>query len=204
MSEPRVQSQAPIPPRQSEPRLPLDAIIEPNAVAVIGVTEKTGSVGRSVPWDLISSPFGRTVYPVNPKRPNVLGVVTPWTAIDGIRLVLRPIRPEDEPLRIAFHGTPSERSVSLRYFHAMTLSTSEIHSTWTELIGPCDDESAFRGNKAEISEHLHRPADRLWQDSSRVDPAYKRPSRRARLFPLFRGHLVNLPVGIGGIALTSG
>ncbi len=71
MSDPAVQSQRS---SQSEPRLPLDAIFEPNAVAVIGATEKTGSVGRSVLWNLISSPFGGTVYPVNPKRPNVLGI----------------------------------------------------------------------------------------------------------------------------------
>src|SRR5262245_53505108 len=58
----------------SEPRLPLDAIFEPTAVAVIGATEKTGSVGRSILWNLISSPFGGTVHPVNPKRSNVLGI----------------------------------------------------------------------------------------------------------------------------------
>ncbi|MGP0063666.1 MAG: GNAT family N-acetyltransferase [Isosphaeraceae bacterium] len=74
MSDPAIQSQRPIPRQQSEPRLPLDAIFEPNAVAVIGATEKTGSVGRSVLWNLISSPFGGTVYPVNTKRPNVLGI----------------------------------------------------------------------------------------------------------------------------------
>ena len=57
-----------------EQRLPLDAIFAPRAVAVIGATEKAGSVGRSILWNLIQSPFGGTVYPVNPKRPNVLGI----------------------------------------------------------------------------------------------------------------------------------
>ena len=74
MSDPTVWSQDPIPPRRTGPRLPLDAIFEPGAVAVIGATEKTGSVGRSVLWNLISSPFGGTVYPVNPNRPDVLGI----------------------------------------------------------------------------------------------------------------------------------
>ena len=59
---------------RSEQRLPLDAIFAPRAVAVIGATEKAGSVGRSILWNLISNPFGGTVYPVNPKRPNVLGI----------------------------------------------------------------------------------------------------------------------------------
>jgi acetyltransferase len=43
-------------------------------VAVIGATEKAGSVGRTVLWNLISSPFGGTVFPVNPKRENILGI----------------------------------------------------------------------------------------------------------------------------------
>jgi acetyltransferase len=58
----------------SHRRLPLDAIFSPRAVAVIGATEKDGSVGRAVLWNLISHPFGGTVYPVNPSRPNVLGI----------------------------------------------------------------------------------------------------------------------------------
>jgi acetyltransferase len=74
MSDPTIQSQGPIASQRAEPRLPLDAIFEPDSVAVIGATEKAGSVGRSVLWNLISSPFGGTVYPVNPKRPNVLGI----------------------------------------------------------------------------------------------------------------------------------
>ena len=55
-------------------RLPLDAIFAPRTVAVIGATEKQGSVGRAVLWNLISNPFGATVYPINSNRPNVLGI----------------------------------------------------------------------------------------------------------------------------------
>jgi acetyltransferase len=54
--------------------LPLDAIFKPKSVALIGATERTGSVGRMVLNNLVSSPFGGTIYPVNPKRDNVLGV----------------------------------------------------------------------------------------------------------------------------------
>jgi acetyltransferase len=56
------------------PRKPLDALFAPRSVAVIGATEKAGSVGRTVLWNLISNPFGGTVFPVNPNRPNVLGI----------------------------------------------------------------------------------------------------------------------------------
>jgi acetyltransferase len=55
-------------------RHPLDAIFAPRNVAVIGATETAGSVGRTVLWNLISTPFGGTVFPVNPKRPSVLGI----------------------------------------------------------------------------------------------------------------------------------
>ncbi len=52
----------------------LQPIFSPGTVAVIGATEKADSVGRTVIWNLISSPFGGTVYPVNPKRVNILGI----------------------------------------------------------------------------------------------------------------------------------
>jgi len=55
-------------------RQALDAIFAPKSVAVIGATETPGSVGRTIVWNLISSSFGGTVYPVNPKRPSVLGI----------------------------------------------------------------------------------------------------------------------------------
>jgi acetyltransferase len=83
-------------------RQALDAIFAPKSVAVIGATETQGSVGRTIVWNLISSSFGGTIYPVNPKRPSILGikaypslsavpevvdlivVVTPATSIPGI------------------------------------------------------------------------------------------------------------------------
>ena len=55
-------------------RHPLDALFVPKSVAVIGATEKPASVGRSVLYNLLTSPFGGTVYPVNPKHPSVLGI----------------------------------------------------------------------------------------------------------------------------------
>lgn len=53
---------------------PLDVFFAPKAVAVVGATENPGSVGRTILWNLITSPFGGSVYPVNPKRSNVLGI----------------------------------------------------------------------------------------------------------------------------------
>jgi acetyltransferase len=66
-------------------------------------------------------------------RPYPTRYVVPWTAKDGSELVLRPIRPEDEPLMVAFHGTLSERTIELRYFHAMKLSTRVAHQRLTRI-----------------------------------------------------------------------
>ena len=55
-------------------RQPLDAIFRPETVAVVGATERAGSVGRTIMWNLISNPFGGTVFPVNSRRKNVLGI----------------------------------------------------------------------------------------------------------------------------------
>ncbi|WP_321473048.1 bifunctional acetate--CoA ligase family protein/GNAT family N-acetyltransferase [uncultured Paludibaculum sp.] len=53
---------------------PLDPFFRPKNIAVIGATENPGSVGRTTLWNLISSPFGGAVFPVNPKRSSVLGI----------------------------------------------------------------------------------------------------------------------------------
>jgi acetyltransferase len=53
----------------------LDVFFRPRRVAVIGATETPGSVGRTIMTNLIANPFGGTVFPVNPKRPSVLGIL---------------------------------------------------------------------------------------------------------------------------------
>lgn len=52
----------------------LKAIFEPQSVAVIGATDRPGSVGRTVLWNLLTTSFGGTLYPVNSKRNSVLGI----------------------------------------------------------------------------------------------------------------------------------
>ncbi|MBD2437818.1 bifunctional acetate--CoA ligase family protein/GNAT family N-acetyltransferase [Nostoc sp. FACHB-110] len=59
---------------RSEKLNPLDALFAPKTVAVIGASETAGSVGRTLLWNLITNPFGGTVFPVNPKRHSVLGI----------------------------------------------------------------------------------------------------------------------------------
>ncbi len=52
----------------------LDPIFAPKSVAVIGATEREGSVGRTIIWNLMSNSFGGAIFPVNPKRASILGI----------------------------------------------------------------------------------------------------------------------------------
>ena len=76
---------------------PLDAIFAPHSVAVIGASDREGSVGRAVLWSLVSSPFGGTVYPVSEKRSNVLGIKAYATVQDV-----------PEPVDLAVIATPAD------------------------------------------------------------------------------------------------
>ncbi|MBX9257368.1 bifunctional acetate--CoA ligase family protein/GNAT family N-acetyltransferase [Desmonostoc muscorum CCALA 125] len=66
---------------------PLDAIFAPKSVAVIGASEKADSVGRTLLWNLISNPFGGTIFPVNLKRHSILGIKAYPTIFDVPELV---------------------------------------------------------------------------------------------------------------------
>ncbi|CBK21833.2 uncharacterized protein [Blastocystis hominis] len=52
----------------------LDAIFKPNNVALIGASERAGSVSRTILLNLLLTPFGGGVFPVNPTRSKVLGI----------------------------------------------------------------------------------------------------------------------------------
>src|SRR5579862_2489471 len=57
-------------------RQPLEVFFRPRNVAVIGATDRPGSAGRTVLSNLVGSPFGGRVFPVNPKRSTVLDIET--------------------------------------------------------------------------------------------------------------------------------
>ena len=52
---------------------------------------------------------------------------------DNTIAILRPIRPEDEPLMIEFHKTLSEQSVRFRYFSLLKLETRIAHERLTRI-----------------------------------------------------------------------
>lgn len=53
---------------------PLDAIFLPQSIAVIGAKDTPDSVGRTIFQNLIEGSYKGKVYPVNPKRKEVLGL----------------------------------------------------------------------------------------------------------------------------------
>jgi acetyltransferase len=70
-------------------------------------------------------------------RPAIRGYpaqyVSEWVARDGMRVTIRPIRPEDEPAMVKFHGTLSERAVYMRYFAMLQLGQRTAHERLTRM-----------------------------------------------------------------------
>ncbi|HXI69360.1 MAG TPA: bifunctional acetate--CoA ligase family protein/GNAT family N-acetyltransferase [Verrucomicrobiae bacterium] len=55
-------------------RRPLDPILAPKTIAVIGATERKRSVGRTVMNNLVAGGFPGKIYPVNPIQETILGI----------------------------------------------------------------------------------------------------------------------------------
>jgi len=66
-------------------------------------------------------------------RPYPQQYVSQWKLRDGTPLTIRPIRPEDEPLMVKFHGTLSEESVHFRYFGISKLEQRVAHERLTRI-----------------------------------------------------------------------
>ena len=66
-------------------------------------------------------------------RPYPEKYVGEWKMKDGETVVIRPIRPEDEPRLIDFHTKLSERTVYLRYFQPLKLSQRTAHERLTRI-----------------------------------------------------------------------
>jgi acetyltransferase len=66
-------------------------------------------------------------------RPYPIQYVKFWRMKDRTPLTLRPIRPEDEPLMVKFHGTLSEQSVYYRYFEPLKFSERVTHERLAQI-----------------------------------------------------------------------
>jgi len=84
---------------------------------------------------------------------------------DGIPLLVRPIRPEDEPALTAFHHTLSERSVYHRYSVPLTTATRTAHDRLTRL---CFID--YRREMALVVEHIAGDGTRSITAVGRIAP----------------------------------
>jgi acetyltransferase len=66
-------------------------------------------------------------------RPYPTQYITQWKLKNGLDVVLRPIRPEDENLMIDFHQTLSTETVYLRYFENLKLEQRVAHDRLTRI-----------------------------------------------------------------------
>jgi acetyltransferase len=66
-------------------------------------------------------------------RPYPTQYVKPWKLKDGASIMIRPIRPEDEPMIVAFHETLSEESVYHRYFSPLKIDQRIAHERLTRI-----------------------------------------------------------------------
>ena len=66
-------------------------------------------------------------------RPYPQQYVSTWTLKDGSPILIRPIRPEDEPMMVKFHGTLSESTVHFRYFGLLKLEQRVAHDRLVQM-----------------------------------------------------------------------
>jgi acetyltransferase len=106
-------------------------VIEQPWIKEIDINPLVASPERIVALDARIVLHGPHVTPEQlPKpaiRPYPMQYVARWTMNNGEQVLLRPIRPEDEPLIAKFHESLSDQSVYLRYFHMEKLSTRIAH-----------------------------------------------------------------------------
>jgi acetyltransferase len=94
-----------------------------------------------------------TALPTSAIRPYPVQYVGVWKMKNKKRIVIRPIRPEDEPLMVKFHQTLSEQSVYQRYFSVLQLSQRTAHERLTRIcFNDYDREIAL------VAEHKETPA----------------------------------------------
>ncbi len=79
-------------------------------------------------WSISDAALPRTAI-----RPYPSAYVRSVTLPGGEVVMLRPIRPEDEPKMVRFHATLSERSVYYRYFHLLGLTERVSHERLTRI-----------------------------------------------------------------------
>ena len=112
-------------------------VVEQRAIAEIDINPLLASPERLIALDarivLHDPAVSERDLPRLAIRPYPRRYVEPWTASDGTRLLIRPIRPEDEPLMVDFHPELTEETVYSRYFEHLGLSQRTAHERLTRV-----------------------------------------------------------------------
>ena len=108
-----------------------ELVVDQPRIREIDINPLLASPGQLLALDARMVLFGAEVregaLPRPAIRPYPSHYVSRWAMKDGTEVVIRPIRPEDEPLMVQFHGTLSDSSVYLRYFHMENLNSRVAH-----------------------------------------------------------------------------
>ena len=106
-------------------------VIEQRSIKEVDINPLVASHDRVIALDarivLQGMEVAEDQLPRSAIRPYPVRYVSPWQAKNGMQLLIRPIRPEDEPAMAKFHEALSDLSVYLRYFHMEKLSTRVAH-----------------------------------------------------------------------------
>ena len=137
-----------------------ELVIEQPRIREIDINPLLASSEGLIALDARMMLFGPEVRDEGLPRPAIRAYpaqyIFPWTMKDGREVTIRPIRPEDEPLMVQFHGGLSESSVYLRYFHMQKLDARVAHE---RLIRKCfvdyDREIALVADRVDSRTSLH-------------------------------------------------
>jgi acetyltransferase len=104
-------------------------VVEQNWIAEIDINPLLASPERLLALDarVVLLPPDVRQPPRLAIRPYPAQYAAPWRFEDGAEVMIRPIRPEDEPKMVRFHAKLSENSVYLRYFHLIDLAERVSH-----------------------------------------------------------------------------